>query len=119
MILIIPSLLVLIISFPILILLPLFRSILLSLLRFLPPLLLSRLLTPVLAFVALAAVDKGWALGFRLSVVSVVVVARVSVPVELFRVLVSMVLVIVSLVVVVIVVIVVVPPSVLFPSLKS
>lgn len=120
MILIIPSLLVLIISFPILILLPLFRSILLSLLRFLPPLLLSRLLATVLAFVALSVVDEGWGFGFGLSVVSVVVVAIVSISVELFRVLVvvSMVLVIVSLVVV-IVIVVVVPPSVLFLSLES
>lgn len=118
MILIIPSLLVLIISFPIFILLPLFRSILLSLLRFIPPLLLSRLLATVLAFVALSVVHEGWGFGFRLSVVSVVVVAVVSISVELFRVLVvvAMVLVIVSFVVVVIVV--VISPSVLFPSLE-
>lgn len=117
MILIKPSFLVLIISFPILILLPLFRSILLSLLRFIPPLLLSRLLATVLAFVALSVVHEGWGFGFRLSVVSVVVVAVVSISVELFRVLVvvAMVLVIVSFVVVVIVV--VISPSVLFPSL--
>ena len=112
MILIIPSILVLIISFPILVLLPLFRSILLSLLRFIPPLLLSRLLASVLAFVALSVIDEGWGFGFGLSVVSVVVVVIVSISVELFRVL-----VIVSPVVVVIVV--VVPPSVLFLSLDG